>query len=157
MLGVLLSLASCEEIVSISRDDTYHEYFINGTGRNFWLQPWPDHAAVLLVHKKADIHAEFYDFGEKEKNVSVEVKVSARTAEYNETRLNLKSANPGILNISCVLGNAEACAVALNFVHTDPVYRTSVVIGAFALFVCLFLFVLSWTVFCGACRATRKR
>lgn len=47
--------------------------------------------------------------------------------------------------------------LVLRYVHTTPVYRTSAVLGVFSIFIGLFIFVFSWTLFCGGCRATRKR
>jgi hypothetical protein len=155
VLALLLGLSISEDHPSISRDDTYHEHLVNSSA-TFWVQPWPGHAAVICVHK-SDYHftAQYLEFGEGEKWTDLSKKQSARTGSYIETIFVFSIANPGLFRITCT--DAGPCPMVLNHVHTDPVFRASVVMGAFALFVCLFLFVLSWTVFCGACRATRKR
>jgi hypothetical protein len=151
-----LSLSVSPQIQSLPRDDTYHEFVIlNESGIPLWVQPWPDHAAILCVHdSKYSFSADTWDpqTGNPKELPST---VSARTGSYNETRFTIDSENPILFTIKC--GDNLPCPMVLNYVHTDPVYRPSAVVGSFCLFVCLFLFVFSWTLFCGACRATRKQ
>jgi hypothetical protein len=159
MLAALLATVSAvpirTSIASLPRDDTYHEFVVNSTnGVSLWVQPWPDHAAILCVH-----HENYNFTADTEDPVtgkwtSVQSTLSDRTEGYKETRFPLTSENPVVFRVNCV--TAFPCPMVLNYVHTDPVYRPSAVIGAFSLFVCLFLFVFSLTLFCGACRATRK-
>jgi hypothetical protein len=119
------------------------------------VQPWPDHAAILCVHNISHSFAATAEDPTTHLPKELHPTVSARTGQYNETRFTLDSETPVVFRIKCTA--ALPCPMVLNYVHTDPVYRPSAVVGAFGLFVCLFLFVFSWTLFCGACRATRKQ
>jgi hypothetical protein len=142
-------------IPSLSRDDTYHQFAAsNTTNSTFWIQPWPEHAEVICVHDLA-YHFVGYTssaFGTTWSQIPT-ITPSPRHGNFVESRFSFASAEPTLFSIDC---DQEDCPMVLNYVHIDPVYRTSSVIGAFSLFVCLFLFVFSWTIFCGACRATRK-
>jgi hypothetical protein len=140
---------------SLPRDDTYHQFTAsNTTNQTFWIQPWPGHAEVICVHDSAYAYVGYTSpaFGVTWSPLPPSATAGRHTG-FTESRFSFASEDPTLFSIQC---NALECPMVLNHVHIDPVYRTSSVIGAFSLFVCLFLFVFSWTLFCGACRATRK-
>jgi hypothetical protein len=152
----MLSLCLFSALVAaegLPRDDTYHQYVVTDSNLTLWIQPWPSHSAILCIHdKKYTFHASVKPLdGDWTKLTSEEVD---RTGDYKETRYTFTNEYPQLFGISC---DNPPCPMVLEHVHTDPVFRRSAVVGAFALFVCLFLLVLSWAIFCGACRATRKR
>ena len=153
MLLLFPALILSDSIRSLSLDDTYHEVEIdNTTNATYWIQPYPKHSAILVIHKEEGI------LGYKKKITDTDfTKMSPETVErendYVESRFTFDNEDPLLFRLGCT----SVCSVVINYVHTDPVYRQSAVIGTFALFVCLFLLVFSWAVFCGACRATRKR
>jgi hypothetical protein len=142
-------------IPSLPRDDTYHQFTAtNGANLTFWIQPWPDHAEVICVH---DSNYTYLGYTSSAFDTTwspiATITPAPRKDAFVESRFSFNTDDPVLFSIGCL---AQDCPMVLNYVHTDPVYRTSSVIGAFSLFVCLFLFVFSWTLFCGACRATRK-
>ncbi|OHT03912.1 hypothetical protein TRFO_28758 [Tritrichomonas foetus] len=145
---------------SLELDDTYHEVLLtNSSYSTFWVQPYPGHSAILAIHPSNLKINGFKSVARKSNDtpdftpISSPAKVE-RLNGYVETRFTFTEENPLLFRMNC---NETDCPIVINFVHTDPVYRTSAVLGAFSLFVCLFLLVFSWTIFCGACRATRKR
>jgi hypothetical protein len=85
----------------------------------------------------------------------MDVVVVNRLSPYKESKWVFSDTDPIKVGFSCP--NVGGCPVVLNHLHIEPFYRRSAVIAAFAFFVSLFATVLSWTMFCGACRATRKR
>jgi hypothetical protein len=142
-------------IPSLPRDDTYHQFIAtNVTNLTFWIQPWRDHAEVICVH---DSVYEYFGYTASAFDTSWSriptITPSPRHGSFVESRFSFPSDDPVLFSIAC---EDDECPMVLNYVHTDPVYRTSSVIGTFSLFVCLFLFIFSWTLFCGACRGTRK-
>lgn len=152
--SLILSIVH-EDFQSLVLDDTYHEVQIdNTTNVTYLVQPVPSHAAVILIHGPncGTIHA--YQSQLSPENFHLmSPKNTDRENSYVESRYSFSQENPLFFRLSC----DSVCSFSLNYVHTDPVYRVSAVLGSFALFVCLFLLVFSWTIFCGACRATRKR
>lgn len=153
MLFLFPAFILSETIHSLSLDDTYHEVEIdNKTNVTYWVQPYPKHSAILVIHKDEGIR------GYKRKITDADfTAMSSETIErsngFVESRYTFDIEDPLLFRLGCT----SECSVVVNYVHTDPVYRQSAVLGSFALFVCLFLLVFSWAVFCGACRATRKR
>lgn len=152
MLFFLPALILSETIKSLSLDDTYHEVELdNHTNVTYWVQPSLK-SAILVIHQNEGISGY-----KKEVTDASFTLMSPETIErennFVESRYKFDTLNPLLFMLAC----SSECSVVVNYVHTEPVYRPSAVIGSFALFVCLFLLVFSWAVFCGACRATRKR
>lgn len=163
MFTVLLAAALAEGVL-LSRDDTYHRFKItndSSTRTVFNVMPFGGHSAILVLLNKGitvkGVKREFKPgLAEGEGWQDLSGTHIERTTDWNETRFILSESVPMQFGLTCT--HAEGpCMVSINHVHTDPVYRTSAVLGSFGLFLCLFLFVFSWTIFCGACRATRKR
>ncbi|KAH0787607.1 hypothetical protein GPJ56_008488 [Histomonas meleagridis] len=154
MLIFFLSLISAEDYPSLSLDDTYHEVVIpGGSNATYWVQPKLDHSAILILHNMLNINCSKKNTKDTDFVPMGESKFS-RPGNITESRYLFQEEDPVLFRISC---GGDECAFVITHVHTDPVYHTSSVMGAFSIFVCLFLVILSWTVFCGACRATRKR
>ena len=157
----LVSVIAADEIL-LSRDDTYHRFLISNSENTptvFNVMPFGGHSAILVVcNKGVTISGKKRAFTPEQNGewTSMSSTHIERSTDWNETRFILTENVPMQVSLYCN-HDAEPCAVSINHVHTDPVYRTSAVLGSFGLFLCLFLFVFSWTIFCGACRATRKR
>ena len=157
MLFYLLSLLLASDgIPTLMLDDTYHEVTLNQTSEAvYWVQPSPKHATIIAVHEYGEgVISGFKKSVDDSDFVQISEQLAERSGSFGESRFPISDENPVLFKLKC---NRDDCNFVLNYIHTDPVYRTSAVVGAFSLFVCLFLFVFSWTLFCGACRATRKR
>ena len=138
----------------LPRDDTYHQYIVPAKGEIvYWVQP-SKKSSILIVSNITNYIAEIKEVGSA---TFTAIKSETTEREHLKTiTLNLEKENPLELKVKCTLEAGE-CKYVIRNVHTEPVYRTSAVLGAFSLFICLFILVFSWTIFCGACRATRKR
>lgn len=162
MLFGLVSAALAADIISLPRDDTYHRYVLNDHETNylnFWVYPSGGHSAILVVYNSTETKiigemqsAEQWNTGNWTDMESTQFERKGDSVK--EDRFVLPGSDPIKVRFACT---KPECGVVIEHVHTDPVYRTSAVVGAFAMFICLFLLVFSWTLFCGACRATRKR
>lgn len=159
MLFGLISAALAADVISLSRDDTYHRVVLhNDTDTQFYVNPMGEgHSAILVVYNST----EFKVIGEVLTTPFTGEWIDMESSQHERTgsaivedRFVIHGTDPMKVQFRCT---KRDCGVVIEHVHTDPVYRTSAVIGAFGMFICLFLFVFSWTLFCGACRATRKR
>jgi hypothetical protein len=148
------------DILRLPRDDTWHEYQLTNQSNaslTFWVQPLGRHSAVVLVH-----HHTMNFVGDKRQALDPAdkwepVKPTGRNRKegYRETKFSFDDTTPIQFRLHCQ--QPAECLFSINHLHSDPMFRRSIVLNAFAIFVCLFATVLSWNVFCGACRATRKR
>ena len=164
MLFGLVSAALAADIISLPRDDTYHRYVLHKPETaddylQFWVYPNGGRSAILVVYNSTETKIEgemqTKDYFHTDTWIDMESTQYERKGDsVKEDRFVLPGNEPLIVRFGCTKPD---CGVVIEHVHTDPVYRTSAVIGAFGMFICLFLLVFSWTLFCGACRATRKR
>lgn len=155
MLSYLLFTVSSRNPIAL--DDTYHNAFIsNSNDAEFLIQPFKK-AALLIIAKanyKDKLTLSISKAGEDKYDTLTPV-VSQRVNDTYTYKFTFNSEDPSYLKMSC--SDPEDCDFTYMYVHTEPVYTRSAAIGSFALFINLFLFIFAWTVFCGACRATRKR
>ena len=155
LLSFLVSLSLATD--SLPLDDTYHrgQSLANGESVEYLVQGNPDEAAILLVtttSTKISVQSREFDSTDY-KDVNTEN--SEREDNYETRKITHPSNSAFYLKLTC--STEQGCEYTLRNVHTQPVYRISAVLGAFSLFTCLFLLVFAWTIFCGACRAERKR
>lgn len=153
MLSVLFSLClAADSVTSLMRDDTYHRLQLSDINKTMlYVQPSSGHSAIMVIHEAALQVSGFKQEGEQW--IVVDSDLTERSSSWTETRFVVTGDDPTLFALTA----SSECWVAVNHVHTDTVYRVSIVLGAFGMFICLFLFIFSWTIFCGACRATRKR
>ena len=154
-LSFFVSFSLCT--LPIPLDDNYHKgiYLEDKQEQTYIVQGNKDEAALLLVAPKyTQIGVQVREYTKTE-FTNVSTSNSARENDYETRKIQHPSNDPFYLKLICE--NVTGCPYTIRNVHTDPVYRISAVLGAFSLFVCLFLLVFSWTIFCGACRAERKR
>ena len=138
-------------IASLSLDDVYTTVSLdNGETAEYSVQPNPK-SAILLITKSEAFNITKKSVKETDYSSISPWKKLDRSEGLTEYVYSLKGTDPITLRITC----PEACDMTLKNVHTEPVYRPSIVISSFTLFVMLFLFVFSWSLFCGGCRATR--
>lgn len=156
-LFIGLAQAALAGYIPLPLDDTYHDCYLNKTvtTKTYLIQP-DKKAAIIVVHQGIAFtgkKASATTFESSPTFTDMTPEEVERNGGYKESRFTFNEEDPLYFQLVC---NAEQCPLVVNYVHTEPVYRTSAVIGSFGLFICLFLFVFSWTIFCGACRATRK-
>jgi hypothetical protein len=160
MLSFLLLFESYDNYPSLQRNDTYVQVVLSNStappSTVFWIQPLGIHSAVIVIHP------ERYTIQGWNQPITATgwtsmgvTKLRNRSAGYQETKFVLSETDPLKIGLSCK--GDDNCPVVVSHLHIDPFYRQSAVIAEFAIFVSLFATVLSWTMFCGACRATRKR
>lgn len=158
MLSYFIISVLCQTYSSLSLDDTYHSVTLTeGEDTTFWIQPQPKHSAILLVHNCSAAIKCFIKGVVS--NGFTELKPSDvidrdKNLHYVQEQYIFTNDDPSLLKLTTTQGK---CTLMINHVHTDLVYRSSMVLGTLSIFICLFLFVFSWSIFCGACRATPRR
>lgn len=138
-------------------DDTYHNG-VAGPMAEYWVQGYKKAAILVILNKSlaADFTMSKREYSQTEfTKVSFTSEDRGEGKEYTTLTYKPDTENPFLLQLKTT--STEPVNFAIRYVHTAPVYRVSAVLGTFDLFICLFLLVFGWTIFCGACRATRKR
>ena len=140
----------------LPRDDSYHPDVIEATkDKVYWVQNH-EKASILIVSNVTTFSAQKREIGQND-FTSIKLEKSEREKGFHTLKYDLSGENPMEFKVICDSSPSGYCQYMIRNVHTEPVYRTSAVLGSFSLFICLFVLVFSWTIFCGACRATRKR
>ncbi|OHT01419.1 hypothetical protein TRFO_31805 [Tritrichomonas foetus] len=152
MLSFFVSFAF-SSIPSLSLDDTYHEVLLtNQSNATYWVQPLPKKAAIIVIYDEDTIKG-FKKTQDMNDFSLMTPSVVKRSNGFREFRYIFTEEDPLQFLLSC----DTICDFVINYVHTEPVYRVSVVLGVFTFFVSLILLVFGWTLFCGGCRATKRR
>ena len=151
----LLFSHSLSAEIPLPLDDSYHNFVLNTNETDeFIVQGMGKEAAVLVVqHKNTKLTIQKKNYGDS-KYTDVTVSPTDREKDFVTKTIEHGTSDYFTLKLTCGTG---PCQFTMRNVHTAPVYRVSAVLGAFSLFICLFLLVFAWTIFCGACRAERKR
>lgn len=157
MLPILLSCVSSTLVLPL--DDTYQNGYANPNIE--YLVQGDKKAAILVIlpttlTKDLKIKSREYDATEfTDLKSTIDKRGEAKDPKYSTVTIKPDTDKPFYLQIT--VNSKEQVPYVIRYAHTQPVYRISAVLGTFALFICLFLFIFGWTIFCGACRATRKR
>ena len=143
---------------SIALDDTYHEAFIkNNSSQEYLIQSNPKAAFLILAN--SDFQQSFKLESKKVNEETYQEEEFLETKRQDpivEYKYVFSGNEPLKLKMNCI-STTNDCLFTYMYVHTQPVFRKSVVFGSLSIFINLFIFIFSWALFCGACRATRKR
>lgn len=148
------------EIPALPRDDDYHHIILPvNDSKTYVIQP-NEKASIMFIYENANnLIVEKREIGGEYAPINLEDLYHGEDIEGVTSKQYIpKGNNPFELRINCSSAAPhDECDFVVRHVHTTPVFKVSIVIGAFSLFVCLFTTVFIWTIFCGACRATRRR
>lgn len=154
-----LFLRTTLSIPGLPLSDAYHWGYANPSAE-YWVQGNKKASIVIILPKNLTINlglkmreydaSNFTDI----KN-TVTTRGNEKDPIYSTITLEPGTDKPFVFKITVPSTKEEPFMIM--YTHNAPVYRLSAALGGFTLFIALFLFVFGWAIFCGACRATRKR